>query len=321
MTAHVIILAMNPAIDKSATIDRVVPERKLRCSKPQYDPGGGGINVAQAVSKLGGQSTVYYTSGRAQGRLLQGILNAEGLDHRPMPINDRTRESFTINESSTGLQYRFSTPGPELDRTEWEHCLYRMTHPDKKPDYLVASGSIPPGVPTDFYARLARYAKKIDARMILDATGDPFAKAVAEGVFLIKPNLRELKTFTGKDLAEESQQVEAAENLVARGHSEIVVVSLGAAGALMVWKNGCERLRAPTVSIGSKVGAGDSMVGGITKAIAAGASPVNAVQYGVAAGAAAVMTPGTMLCRLEDTQKLFSRISEERNRHPCRTTE
>lgn len=316
--AHIVALAMNPAIDKSVSIDRVVPEKKLRCSRPQYDPGGGGINVSRAIRKLGGRSTLFYTSGQSHGRILESLLDEEGLDHLPMRIEGRTRASFTVDESSTGQQYRFSTPGPELKQNEWEQCLQAVMSIDPSPDYLVVSGSIPPGVPADYYAQLARFSRRIGAKMILDATGEPFIKATREGVFLIKPNLREFRSLVGKEIEEEAQQVAESERLIAAGHSKVVVVSLGAAGALMVWEGGCERLRAPTVSIKSKVGAGDSMVAGIVTAMAAGAPPVEAVQYGVAAGAAAVMTPGTMLCRHADTQKLFRRISEERRRPPCR---
>jgi 6-phosphofructokinase 2 len=247
------------------------------------------------------------------------LLEEEGLDHHPLKIEGPTRESFTVDETTSGQQYRFSTPGPEVKPNEWEQCLQEVTAVDPKPDYLVASGSIPPGVPMDFYARLARFARKIDAKMVLDATGEPFFMAVQEGVYLIKPNLREFRRLVGKGLEDETEQVSAAHRLIAEGYCEVVVVSLGAAGALVTWTDGCERLRAPTVSIKSKVGAGDSMVAGIVTAMARGAPPIDAVQYGVAAGAAAVMTPGTTLCRREDTQKLFGRISEERRRQPCQT--
>ncbi len=302
-------LAMNPTIDKNVSIDRVVPEHKLRCSKPSLDPGGG-VNVARAIRKLGGKATLFYTAGGIYGTLRERLLEEEGLDHLPLRVEEQTRESFTVDESSSGQQYRFSTPGPELTAEEWHECLKRVTSA-AKPGYLVVSGSIPPGVPDDFYARLARLAKERDAKLFLDASGIPFRLGVGEGVFLIKPNLREFRRLCGDELEDEAGLVAAAERLIAAGDSEIVVVSLAASGALMVWRGGHERLRAPTVSIHSKVGAGDSMVAGIVKAMADGAAPVAAVRYGVAAGAAAVMTPGTQLCRLEDTRNLYNQIAEE----------
>lgn len=309
---HIVTLTMNPAIDASVSVARVVPERKLRGSQPRFDPGGGGINVSRAIAYLGGRSTAFYTSGQAHGRWLEALLDDEGLDHRPLRIGGHTRESLTVDETSSGQQYRFGTPGPSLRPEEWERCRASVEDLDPPPDYLVVSGSLPPGGPEDFHARLARYARRAGVRMVLDASGPSFRRAVAEGVFLIKPNLREFRALAGGDLEEEAAQVAAAEGLVARDQSAIVVVSLGAAGALMVGPDGARRLRAPTVPIRSKVGAGDSMVAGIVTALARGAEPVEAVQYGVAAGAAAVMTPGTRLCRREDTDNLFRQIAEDR---------
>jgi 6-phosphofructokinase 2 len=301
----ILTITMNPTIDKSTRIDRVVPEHKLRCEAPRFEPGGGGINVSRAIRKLGGKSTAFYTSGQSYGQMLEKLLDQEGLNHRPISISDRTRESFTVYENTTEQQYRFSTPGPVLQEAEWSRCLDELFAIDPRPDYLVASGSIPPGVPDDFYARLARFAKEAGSRMILDATAVPFTLAVREGVFMIKPNLREFRALAERDIADETQQEELAKQIVDSQQSEIVIVSLGAAGALLVWSDGCERLRAPTVPIKSKVGAGDSAVAGIVLSLSQGQSLLDAVKFGLASGAAAVMTPGTELCRGEDARRLF----------------
>jgi 6-phosphofructokinase 2 len=307
----ILTITMNPTIDRSTRIDRVVPERKLRCEAPRYDPGGGGLNVSRAIRKLGGKSTAFYMSGGAHGQMLQNLLDQEGLDHRPIHIEEKTRESFTVFENTTGQQYRFSTPGPTLKEAEWMRCLDELFAIDPPPDYLVASGSIPPDVPNDFYARLARFAKEAGVRMILDATADPFTLAVREGVFMIKPNLREIRALAEKDIADEAQQEELARQIVDSGQSEVVVVTLGSAGALLVWQEGSTRLRAPTVPIKSKVGAGDSTVAGIVLGLSQGETLLDAVKFGLASGAAAVMTPGTELCRGEDARRLFRSMANQ----------
>jgi 6-phosphofructokinase 2 len=307
----ILTITMNPTIDKSTRIDRVVPERKLRCEAPHYEPGGGGINVSRAIRKLGGTSTAFYTSGQSHGQMLEKLLDREGLNHRPIHIEERTRESFTVYENSSGQQFRFGTPGPTLQEAEWMRCLDELIAFDPRPHYLVASGSIPPGVPNDFYARLARFAKEAGIRMILDATSDPFTLAVREGVFMIKPNLREFRALAEREIADEARQVELAGQIIDSGQSEVVVVSLGAAGALLVWREGCERLRAPTVPIESKVGAGDSTVAGIVLSLSQGNSLLDSVNFGLASGAAAVMTPGTELCRGEDARRLFRSMASQ----------
>jgi len=178
--------------------------------------------------------------------------------------------------------------------------------------YLVLSGSLPPGVPSDFYARVGCIANASGARTILDTSGEALRLGVHDGLYLLKCNLRELGELAGHALTDEAQQEAAAAQLLASGYSEVVVVSLGAAGALVVSKDGWERLRVPTVPVESKVGAGDSMVAGIVLRLSQGRPLREAILFGLAAGAAAVMRPGTQLCRREDTERLFERLTRER---------
>ncbi len=307
----IVTVTLNPTIDKSASVSHVVPERKLRCKSPRYEPGGGGLNVSRAIRKLGGESKAVYLSGGLQGKRLQHLLDKEGLDHRPTEIEEWTRENLIVYEESTGQQYRFGMPGPNVSEKEWRGFLDELSALGNKPDYLVASGSLPRGIPEDFYARLARKCKKEDIRLILDTSGKALSLAVEEGVFLVKPNVDELKALAGRDdFEDESRLEEVARGLVRDGKNQVVATSLGAAGAMLVWDGKCERLRAPTVSIKSKVGAGDSMVAGIVLSLARGKSILESVWFGVAAGAAAVMTPGSELCRRHDAEQLFERIKK-----------
>lgn len=304
-------ITMNPAIDKNSAIENVIAERKLRCEEPRYEPGGGGINVSRAIAKLGGESIAFYLAGGPPGRMLHQLVEEEAVPSEPIPTEGLTRENLIIYENSTGLQYRFGMPGPRIHEKEWEALLDRLTACEPKPEFIVASGSLPPGVPVDFYARVARVMRQFGTKTVVDTSGEALARAVDAGVYLIKPNLRELKALTGRSLSGEEEQEELARGIVEKGGSEVVVVSLGAAGALATWKDGWGRVRAPTVPIKSKVGAGDSMVAGIVLGLERGLNIPDAIRFGVAAGAAAVMTPGTELCRREDTESLYRRISAE----------
>jgi 6-phosphofructokinase 2 len=304
----IVTLTINPTIDTNATVDHVIPERKLRCQPPRHEPGGGGINVSRAIRKLGGDSVAVYPVGGPTGHLLQHLLEQEGLTLRAVPIGDWTRENFVILEEATGQQFHFVMPGPTLQEAEWQQCLNLLSTFSPVPAYIVASGSLPPGVPTDFYARVARIGRKCGARVIVDTSGDAFRAAVYEGVYLLKPNQYELSDLANCDLTDEAQQEAAAVELVHRGHGEAVVLSLGAAGVLLVTAAGCERLRAPTVPVVSKIGAGDSTVAGIVLSLARGMALRDAVLFGIATGAAAVMTPGTELCRREDVERLYTRL-------------
>ncbi len=316
--AKIVTLTMNPALDISADVDRVVPEHKLRCGQPDFAPGGGGINVARAIARLGGAAGAIYTCGGPFGRLLQDLLNAEDLTSQAVAIVGPTRMSFTAGEQSSQQQYRFAMPGPQLQETEWQRCLDMLASLDPAPDYLVASGSLPPGVPIDFYARLSRITAAKHSRLIVDTSGEALRATLAEGrgVYAVKPNLRELRILAGNELADEQQQEAVARDIIAQGQSEVLILSLGAAGALLVTADGSERLRAPTVPIRSKIGAGDSTVAGFTLGLARGMPLRAAVRFGIAAGAAAVMTPGTELCRREDTERLYEQIAAQTKRTP-----
>jgi 6-phosphofructokinase 2 len=305
---NIVTMTLNPAIDKSSSVAHVLAERKLYCKPPRFEPGGGGVNVSRAIKKLGGESLLLYPAGGLTGERLQGLLDEEGLNHRPFPIEGLIRESLVVMEESTGRQYRFGMPGPEFQEQEWEQFLTALSAMDPAPDYLVASGSLPPGVPADFYARVARLGKNRGAKVIIDVSGKAMKSALEEGVYLIKPNVREFRELVGKDIREEAQIKAAAQQLVKDGRCELLVISLGAAGALMVSEEVTERILPPTVPIVSKVGAGDSMVAGIVLSLARGKPLRESVLFGVAAGAAAVMTPGTELCRREDAERLYESI-------------
>ena len=307
----IVSLTMNPTIDTSSRVGHVVAERKLRCKPPCHEPGGGGINVSRAIRRLGGDSVALYPSGGWYGHMLQGLLDQEGLNHSPISIGGSTRQNLIVLEESSGRQFRFGMPGPTFHEAEWKRCLEVLETLAPKPDYLVGSGSLSPGVPDDFYARVAQIATKRGIQLIVDTSGEALRLAARAGVYLLKPNMRELRALADHEIKDEVEQEGIATEIIRNGGSEIVVVSLGTAGALIASKEGYERFRAPTVPIQSKVGAGDSMVAGIVLSLAQGKSPRDAVRFGVAAGAAAAMTPGTELCRREDTERLYRHMVSE----------
>ena len=303
----IVTLTMNPALDIGTRIHSVAPEIKLRCAAPQFHPGGGGINVSRAIRFLGGESTAVFACGGHIGAMMARLLDDEGIANCPIPIAGITRESFAVYEESTRLQYRFNMPGPALEADEWIACLERVF--DLSPAYIVASGSLPQGVPAEFYGEITRYARQYDIRVIVDTAGDALHRTFGKGVYLMKPNLHELELFAGEKLRDEAHVGEIARRLIAEGLAEIMVVSMGAAGAALIAEGEYVHLRAPLVNIQSRVGAGDSMVGGLVMGLADGRSLLDAVRFGIAAGSAAVMTAGTELCRREDAYRLYEQIA------------
>lgn len=299
-------LTLNPAMDLAVRTPRVVATEKLRCSAPRHDPGGGGINVARVVSTLGGDALAVYPAGGPFGEMLRRALDAIGLAHLPVAISGDTRESFTVDEQASGLQYRFVLPGPRLSEQERLGCLAALRGLHPAPAYLVVSGSFTPGIEPSFFDELLALAGQVGARLVVDLSGEPLAYAARRGgAYLIKPSLNELASLIGRMPESEREQEGALRELIAAGAAEVIVLSLGAAGALYASGDRLERIAASSVPMVSAVGAGDSMLGAVVLALAQGRELGDAVRYGVAAGAATVMRPGTQLCLREDVERLF----------------
>lgn len=304
----IVALTVNPAIDESASVDYVVSDSKLRCSAPRYEPGGGGLNVARVIVRLGGEATALYASGGPSGLLLGELLDAEKVPRVEIPIAEWTRRNLNVYEDATGRQYRFVFPGPTLTEKEWRKCLDCLREIRPSPEFIVASGSLSPGVPPDFYARVGAIAREAGARFVLDSSGEPLRLALEKGVYLFKPSLREFQQVTGREPRDDVDLVEAARGLIQAGSCAFVVVSLGPRGAVWVSATEHERIPAPAVPVTSVVGAGDAMVAGIVLSLARAAPFRESVLFGVAAAAATVMNPGTQLCRREDAERLFDRL-------------
>ena len=301
-------LTMNPAIDISIGINQLVVGKKLRCSTPGYEAGGGGINVAKAIHELGGAAIAIYAAGGPTGQKLKSLLDKKNIEQQCITIEGLTRENITLLEENSGQLYRLVMPGPTLNNKERDICLNKLKNLSPYPEYMVISGSLPMGIPPDFYIQVVNDMKERGIKIILDSKAEILKEVAVKGVFLLKPNMNELQKLAGKELNEEKEQEHAARDLVNMGKAEIVVVSLGSAGALVVSQQIIERMRAPSVPIRSRVGAGDSMVAGITLALSQGRNIREAAIFGIAAGSAAVMTPGTQLCRREDVERLFSHL-------------
>lgn len=306
----IVTLTMNPALDLSTSVPYVLPDQKLRCGPPCYEPGGGGINVARAVRRLGGDAVACFPVGGAAGDLLRRLLDGEGVPYEAVPTERWTRENLNVLEQVSGRQFRFCMPGPALAEAEWMGFLDRIAARTPVPAFVVASGSLPPGVPSDFYARLAARVRDMGSRLVLDTSGEALARAVEHGVYLLKPSLREFRTLTNAQAEDESALIALAVAAVTeRRWCEVLVLSLGAAGALWVTATEHVRLAAPAVKVASTVGAGDSLVAGIVSSLTRGRPLAEAMRFGVAAGAAAVMNPGTELCHREDAERLYAQVA------------
>ena len=305
---HVVTLTMNPALDVSTDTDRVIAGEKIRCGPTALDPGGGGVNVSRVISRLGGNTTAVFVAGGLTGDLYTSLLDREGVAHRRIPISHETRESFTVSETATGQQYRFVLAGPTLMPGDVSRVLEVLDSELGPGDWLVASGSLPPGVPEGFYGDLAtRYAAK-GVTVVVDTAPPWLAPAIAGGVFLVKPSRHELEEYLGRELHDINAQVQGARDMIAQSGATYVALSLGREGALLVTTDSAWHAVAPGITPVSTVGAGDSFVAGLVSALATGLTPGEALAHGVSAGSATAMSPATALCDRDAVTGVMSAV-------------
>jgi 6-phosphofructokinase 2 len=304
----IVTLTLNPAIDGSSTAELVRPTHKIRTTGDRYDPGGGGINVARVIAELGGRALPVYLAGGATGGVLDELLHERGLPFRRIAIAGHTRISLAVLERSTGQEYRFVPEGPEVTPGEWLECLSVIDGLDF--DWLVCSGSRPRGLPDDCFVTLVRRAQDRSARVVLDSSGPGLgATLAAGGLALVKPSLGEFRALTGLPLETPEAAADAARRLVDAGQAEVVAVTMGHDGALLVTAEDTLLRHPPKVEVQSATGAGDSFVGAMTLALAQGRPVRDAFLYGMAAGSATVMRPGTELARRADVERLHDELA------------
>ncbi len=305
----IVTLTLNPAIDGASETVQVRPIHKVRTTNERFEPGGGGVNVSRVITELGGPTLAIYLAGGATGPVLDALVREKGLPARKIAIAGDTRISHTVFESSTGLEYRFVPEGPLVSPAELEASLAALDASEA--DYVVASGSLPRGAPEDFYVRIGARVRAHGARFVLDTSGPALKLAIeAGGVHLAKPSLGEMERLVGRDLKTAAALEDAALELVARGGVDILAVTLGHEGALLAKGARTWRLPALPVEARSAVGAGDSFVAAMTLSLAQGRTTREAFMMGMAAGTAAVLSPGTEMCKRADVERLYAEFEK-----------
>lgn len=305
----------DPALDISTHTGYVQPTHKLRCGPARCYPGGGGINVARILHRLGAEVQAWYLAGGPTGAQLQGLLADEGVPAQALPVAGHTRQNFSVVQTSTGDEFRFLLPGPVIQKIEWQSTLEAFAALAPRPHWLIASGSLPPGVPDDFYARLAGLARPLGGYFVLDTSGLALSAALsAGGVSLLKPSLREMRELTGLPLQDPAQWCAAAQALVRSGQVGMVALSAGAQGAVLATPEGV--WQAPALPIPARngtTGAGDCFLGALVWSLGRGDAPPEALRWGIAAGSAALLSPGTALAQPSDIHRLYAQVVAQ----PC----
>lgn len=307
----IITLTVNPALDKSALIDGLVPEQKLSCYSLRTQPGGGGINISRVLSRLQEESICFFTSGGDNGKYLESLLLKERINFNGISVKEPTRENLSVSDTRTNLQYRFGMPGNPISKSEMDLIFSAIYQQVKLNDILVLSGSLAQHMPDDFYAQLIKSLENKNLKIIVDTSGPALINAIEATlpIYLIKPNQKELAQLAGATFLSNKEQENFALGLINDKHIKYVVVSLGPKGAFIASKTGIIYQRAPSIKVKSTIGAGDSLVAGLVYGIKNNFSPQEMLKFGVACGAATTMSEGTDLASQESINFVLDQLN------------
>jgi 6-phosphofructokinase 2 len=302
----IVTITLNPCIDKSTATAHIAPEAKLRNTEVKNEPGGGGINVSKALAKLQVSSQALFPAGGYNGEMLKSLLRNENIAFSAFDTNVETRENWIIVETDTAKQFRFTFPGRAIEEAAVKNLLDALN--SLHPSIVVASGSMPAGLPQNFYGLVVKYANAAGAKCIIDTSGDALKALENKGAYLIKPNISELCKLLNVPSLATNEVDDAAEQLVSNGYAKVIAVSMGGDGAWIVSNSEKHFVKAPKVVVKTTVGAGDSMVAGITYMLHKNEGLQNAIRFGVCCGSAATMNAGTELFKVADVMRMYAEM-------------
>ncbi|MDJ0637816.1 MAG: 1-phosphofructokinase family hexose kinase [Paracoccaceae bacterium] len=310
----ILTITLSPALDYATSVPRIRPDEKLYCSPPRIDPGGGGVNVARAIGKLGGGATAFVVSGGPTGARLLELLKGEGIDVCAYNVEGETRYSFAVTDELTGEQQRFSLPGEPLTASEAGDLLDAIGEAVPDNGYVVLSGGVAPGLPDTFPQDIQAHIARKTEFFVIDTSKAPLERLVSSPTtppFLLRLDRKEAAKVAHRKMETIDDSLIFATSLVSRGVARHVVTGRGAEGSIMVTPSSRYFCHAPRVPVKSKIGAGDALVGSLVYALSRGEPPDQALRWGVAAASATVGTEGTALCEGAIVEALFRECAIE----------
>lgn len=306
----IVTVTLNPALDKTVTLPGFAVNTVNRVQSVRLDPGGKGINVSKAVLALGGKTLAISVLGGANGGYIKSALDAMDLPNHMILSEGPTRTNLKIVDPVLGTNTDINEPGSPLTEDVLQKVWKVLSEAVQSGNTVVFAGKNPPGMADDLLALWVRKLKAMGVRVCVDTVGTPMHLALAEGPDIIKPNKAELSELIGRELHTDQEILEAARELVAAGVG-LAAVSLGSSGAVFVTKDQCIRGYSPKVTVGSTVGAGDSMMAALAHYSDAGCSLEETARRAVATATAKVMCSGSEAADLSAILPLIDRVRIE----------
>ncbi|MDH7482297.1 MAG: 1-phosphofructokinase [Armatimonadota bacterium] len=306
-------ITLNPALDKTVYLDQLLPHDANRIRKIEVDAGGKGINASRVLNELGSPTVALGFVGGKTGSYIEHVLATEGVKTDFVRTAAETRTNICIQEFSGAPPTMLNEPGPNVTKDEIEQLVTKVYEYASKSCMMIFGGSLAASVPEDIYRTLVAGISKFGTKAILDSDGRPMLLGLEAQPFMIKPNRDEVKRLLGIDIKDFKDALPAIAQFAEKG-IEIVVISMGSAGAVAGSAEGIWSAVPPKVKPVSTIGSGDSMVAGIAHILSQGGPLDEALRWGTAAGAATAMTDGTEICKRHQVLSLLDGVLIERLR-------
>jgi 1-phosphofructokinase family hexose kinase len=301
---------VNPAIDRTITVDRLAFEDRAYIRSSKDSAGGRGINAAHVIHSFGGDTLAIVPVGGNSGARFQEFLQIFGFPVEVVPIRKDVRTNFTITDTH-GLTVKLNEAGPSLEKTELAQLEKVIRSKLDGASWLMICGSLPPGVPADFYARLISTARKKNVKTLLDTDGDALREGVEAKPTVVTPNQPEAERLLHTALLTRHHFLQAAGRIQKMG-AESVILSLGSRGAVGAFCGRMIEVIPPRVDAISPIGAGDAMAAAFLWAMMEKDDYKNALRWGVAAGTASARLPGMNFASLDQAREIFEQVEVRR---------
>lgn len=306
----IVTLTVNPAIDRTISVDRLAFEDRAYINSSRESAGGRGINASRVIQSFGGQTLAVLISGGDTGKRLEEHLSGCGYPIAVVPIQNDIRTNLTITDKQ-GLTVNLNEAGPTLSKSELAHVERVVLQSLRKAQWLMVCGSLPPGVPPSFYARLIAMAREKKVNTLLDADGDALREGLDARPTVVAPNQQEAERLLGRTLLTRAHFLEAAFQIRAMG-AESVLLSVGSRGAVGAFADGLLEALPPRIDALCPIGSGDALAAAYTWSASRNASPAEALRWGVAAGTASARLPGMNFASLHQTEEIYRQVEVRR---------
>jgi len=306
----IVTLTLNPAIDRTISVDRLAFEDRAYIKSSGETAGGRGINASEVIHAFGGETLAVMTSGGDSGKRVEQLLTACGLRLAVAPIANETRTNLTITDRH-GLTVNLNEPGPELTKAELARIEKTVREALGHARWLMLCGSLPPGAPSSFYAKAIAMARQKKVKTLLHASGEALQEGIEARPTVVTPNQQEAERLLGRTLLMRKQYLEAAEQVRKMG-AESVVLTLGSRGAVGAFADGVYEALPPRVDAVCPIGSGDALMAAYVWSMTRKANATDALRWGVAAGTASARLPGLSFASLAQTQEMYKQVELRR---------